>query len=335
VTRRREVRMAVRIGLVLPVLSLMAVTAVTRQAHAQRMSTTPEQAYDQGEVPNARALAMGGALNALGVSTAALFLNPANMSLARVYHLEALAAYSPEAKRQTYGIAAVDSVLNASGLAGGLGATWNEFDPSGMHRVWTDIRSAAGLPLGQYLSFGTTARWLHSNQDTGVGPFGPSLASDGKHPLEDLVTFDAGLTLNILDGLRIAVVGHNLTDPKTAVAPTTAELGIGFFTPTFAIEADGSLDFTTWNNTRGRLMGGIEYFAADHYALRAGWRYDGGTNINSPSLGLGYIGPSWSIEISGRRDLIAQHAETFGVLSLRYFYDATGSSTQSQTETMQ
>ena len=94
------------------------------------MSTSPEQAYDLGDVPNARAVGMGGALNALGVSTASLFLNPANMPLARVYHLEALAAYSPEAKRQTYGPAIVDSVLNSSHVAGGLGGTWNEFDPT-------------------------------------------------------------------------------------------------------------------------------------------------------------------------------------------------------------
>ncbi len=69
------------------------------------MSTSPEQAYDQGQIPTARGLAMGDALNALGVSTPAIFMNPANMPLARVYHLEAFGAYSPEAQRQTYGLA--------------------------------------------------------------------------------------------------------------------------------------------------------------------------------------------------------------------------------------
>jgi hypothetical protein len=326
--------MAVRIGA--PLAVLLAPLAGEHQARADnRMTTSPQQAYDQGVEPNPRAVAMGGALNALGVSTAAIFLNPANMPLARVYHLEALAAYSPEAKRQTYGLAIVDSVLNAGGVAGGLAGTWSEFDPSGEHRTWTDVRSGIGIPLGANLSVGTTMRWLRANEDTGQGPFGPSLASDGKHFLINALTFDAGATLSILDGLRIALVGHNLTNPKTALAPTTASAGIGFFTPTFAIEGDGALDFTTWNNVRGQLMAGIEYFAADHYALRAGWRYDGGTKINSPSVGLGYIGPSWSIEIGGRRDLIGQHAETFGVLSLRYFYDATGSSAQTQNLTMQ
>ncbi len=96
---------------------------------ADPMSTSPEQAYDLGEMPSARAVAMGGALNALGVSTAALYLNPANMALARVYHIEAFGAFSPESQRQTYGGAIVDSVLNTSRLAGGLGGSWSVMDP--------------------------------------------------------------------------------------------------------------------------------------------------------------------------------------------------------------
>jgi hypothetical protein len=302
-------------------------------AHADPMSTSPEQAYDQGEVPNPRALGMGGALNALGVSTTALSLNPANMALARVYHLEALAAYSPEAKRQTYGLAVVDSVLNSSHVAGGLEGTWSEFDPSGIHRTWTDLRGGVAVPLGQYLSLGATIRWLRVNQDLGVGPFGTSYASDGGNgPLFNGVTFDAGATVSVLDGLRIAVVGHNLTNPGTALAPIVGAAGVGYFTPTFAIEGDGSLDFTTWGKARGRLMAGGELFLADRYALRAGWRYDAGTKINSPSLGFGYIDPNWSIELGIRRDIISEHAETLGSLSLRYFYDAAGASPPEQNQ---
>jgi hypothetical protein len=149
------------------------------------------------------------------------------------------------------------------------------------------------------------------------------------------VTIDAGATVSLLDGLRIAVVGHNLTNPGTALAPITGAAGVGYFTSTFAIEADGSLDFTTWGSARGRLMGGAELFVADRYALRAGWRYDAGTKINSPSIGFGYIDPRWSIEIGLRRDLLSDHAETLGSLSLRYFYDAVGTGSPDQSETLQ
>ncbi len=316
-------------------LLLLMLVATSDRAHADPMSTSPEQAYDLGEVPNPRAVAMGGALNALGVSTTSLFLNPANMPFARVYHMEALAAYSPEAKRQTYGLAIVDSVLNSSHIAGGVGGTWSQLDPDGIHRTWTDVRGALALPLGDYLSLGGTVRWLRADQGLGVGPFGSSLVSDGTHgPLFNALTFDAGATLSILDGLRVAVVGHNLTNPGTALAPLTGAAGVGYSTPIFAVEGDGSLDFTTWGGTRGRLMAGGEIFLADRYALRAGWRYDWGTRINSPSIGFGYIDPRWSIEIGLRRDLVSEH-ETLGTVSLRYFYDAMGTAAPAQNETLQ
>ncbi len=294
------------------------------QVRAESLSTSPEQAYDLGEVETARSAALGGALDALGVSTTALYLNPANMPLARVYHIEALGEYSPEAKRDTFGLAVVDSVLGKA--AGGLGAMFSRFDPSGIHRVWTDVRGALAMPVGDHLSLGATGRWLHVNQAVGSGPFGPSLASDGTSdgPVYNSFTLNLGATVSVVDGLKIGVVGHNLTNPGTALAPTTGSAGIGYSTPTWALEADGLLDFTTWGAARGRLMAGAEVFLADRYALRGGWRYDAGTKISAPSVGLGYIDPTWSVEVAIRRDLVSNHAGTLGVLSLRYFYDALG-----------
>jgi hypothetical protein len=301
----------------------------TRPAVADPMSTSPEQAYGLGEIPNARALGMGGALNALGVSTAAISLNPANMPLARVYHLEAVGAVSPEAQRQTYGLAIVDSVLNSSRVSGGVGGTWSEMDPSGTHRVWTDVRAALAVPLGDYFSVGATGRWLQVDQAVAAGPFGHSLASDGttNSSVFNGFTFDAGATASLGDNLRIGVVGHNLTNPSTSLAPTMGALGIGYATQIFALEADGLLDFTTYHTVQGRVMGGGELFLGDRYAVRAGWRFDTGTRLHTPSLGFGYVDPRWSVELGVSHDLTGNHASTLAVLSLRYFYDATGSST--------
>jgi hypothetical protein len=309
-------------------LAGLAVVSAHRIASADRMSTSPEQSYDLGEIPSARALGMGGALNALGVSTTSLYLNPANMPLARVYHLEALGAYSPEAQRQAYGLAIADSVVNAARLSGGVAATWNEMDPSGLHRVWTDVRAVLALPLGDHLAIGATGRWLHVDQSVAAGPFGPSFASDGSSDgaLFNAITADLGATA-VLGDFRVGLVGHNLTNPGTSLAPTTGAAGLGYATQTFAIEADGLLDFTTFGHTTGRVMAGGELFLADRYAIRVGWRYDTGTQLNTPSLGFGYIDPRWSIEVGVRHDATGSHAATMGVLSLRYFYDATGTST--------
>ncbi len=306
----------------------LAAISVQRVASADRMSTSPEQGYDLGEIPSARALGMGGALNALGVSTTSLYLNPANMPMARVYHLEALGAYSPESQRQAYGLAIADSVVNAARLSGGVAATWNEMDPSGLHRVWTDIRAALALPLGDYLAIGATGRWLNVDQSVGAGPFGSSLPSDGtpNGSVFDALTVDLGVSAAV-SGFHAGLVGHNLTNPGTSLAPTTGAAGLGYASQVFAVELDGLLDFTTFGHTTGRVMAGGELFLADRYALRAGWRYDTGTALNTPSLGFGYIDPRWSIELGVRHDLVSDHAATMGVVSLRYFYDATGTST--------
>jgi hypothetical protein len=297
------------------------------------MSTSPEQAYDMGEIPNVRAEAMGGALNALGVSTAALSLNPANMALARVYHLEALAAFSPEAKRQTYGLAIVDSVLN-SRLAGGVEGTWSEMDPDATHRTWTDLRAALAMPLGDHFALGLTGRWLRVEQAVSAGPFGASPVyggtSDG--PVLNTLTFDAGGTAAIGDEWRIGAVGHNLTNPGTALAPTTAGAGVGYVKHEFSLEADGLLDFTTFGRLTGRIMAGGELFLANHYAIRGGWYYDTGTKLNTPSIGFGYVDPHWSVEVAARHDIVADHALTFMMLSLRYFYDASGGTTPAETQ---
>jgi len=308
-------------GLAVALLTLSGV------AFADPMSTSPEQAYDQGNIPAARAVAMGDALNALGVSTPALFMNPANLPLARVYHLEAFAAYSPEAQRQTYGLAIVDSVLNAAHVSGGLGGTWNQMDPDGLHRTWTDVRAALAAPLGDYLSLGITGRYLNVTQNHGAGPFGPSYASDGNSggSLFNQLTFDLGATA-ILGDFRLGLVGHNLTNPGTAIAPTTGVLGLGYTSQIFSAEVDGMIDATTFGTTTGRIMGGLELFLAGHYAVRGGWRYDTGEALNSPSLGLGYIDVRWSAELSVRHDLTNNHPDTLGVLSLKYFYDAAGTS---------
>jgi hypothetical protein len=295
-------------------------------ASASPSTTSPEQGYDLGEVQSPRAVGMGGALNALGTSTTALYLNPANMALARVYHFEALGAFSPEARRQSYGGAVIDSLLNRAHLAGGVAANWSMLDPDGIQRAWTDVRAALGYPLGDFVSLGVTGRYLRVEQSIGSGPFGLSLASGGTagQPLFNQVTFDAGATITPFESLRLGVVGHNLTNPGTGFAPTTLAGGIGWFSHEFTIEGDALADFTTWGTTKSRLMLGGEYFAANRYPIRIGYRYDDGTKTHAVSGGLGYIDRKWSIEVSGRHDVAGNHPATMISISLRYFYDPTG-----------
>jgi hypothetical protein len=267
-------------------------------------------------------MAFGGAQTALGASTTALYENPANLNFTRVYHFEALAAVSPEARRQSYGGSVVDS--NTSRLAGGAGGTWSIMDPDGIHRTWADVRLVLAYPLGDKISLGASGRYLRVAQSVASGPLGASLASDGTNggPLFNAFSFDVGAAVMPANGLRFGLVGKNLTNPGTGLAPTLLQGGVGYFTEILSIEADGLADFTTWGTTRARFMVGGEVFIANHFPLRAGYRYDDGTKMHALSAGAGYIDKRWSFELSGRRDIVGDNPMTMLSASLRYFYEA-------------
>src|SRR5688572_17142316 len=92
----------------------------------------PEVGYNYNEIETPRISATGGAVRALSSSVHSLFVNPANLTAARVYHLGAFAQIVPEARRQSYGAAAVDSLVSSARVAGGLGATYNFQDIDGI-----------------------------------------------------------------------------------------------------------------------------------------------------------------------------------------------------------
>ena len=308
-------------------LALLAL-ATPKSASANPSKTSIEQGFDLGQLQGPRSLAMGNALSALGSSTTALDLNPAAMSLARVYHLEAMASYGPEAVRQSYGASIVDSVLNTQHIAGGLTANWSLMDPDGINRSWTDVRAALAYPFGDRLAVGVTGRYLRVEQSTTGGPLGASLASGGTagSAIVDTVTFDAGATLMIIDALRVGIVGKNLTNPGTGLAPTTIQAGLGLSLPSFVLEADGLVDFTTYTSAKLRAMAGAELFLGDRIALRAGYRYDEGTQTHALGGGLGYVDKSFSIEFGIRHDVAGEHPSTLMTLSFRYFHNPLSSS---------
>ena len=278
---------------------------------------------------NPRGLAFGGAQVALGTSTTALYLNPANLPLARVYHFEALAAFSPEARRQSYGGAVVDS--STSALAGGVAGTFNLQDPDGIARQWTDFRLGLGYAIGDRFAAGAAARYLRAQQNVGAGPLetggaGPSLASGGtsSSPILNTLTFDVGATLIPIDGFKIGVVGKNLTNPGVGLAPTTVQGGLGYGSEVFSIEGDVLGDFTTYGTPKVRAMGGAELFLGGHVPIRLGYRYDDGTKTHAISGGLGYVDKNWSFEVGGRHDIVGDHPATMLVASVRFFYNPEG-----------
>lgn len=308
-----------------------ALGAETR-VHAAPSSTSIEQGYDLGEVQHPRTVGMGGANQVWGGSTSAVFANPANLSLYRVYHLEGLAAFSPEARRQSYGGAVVDS--STSKLAGGFGGTWSQMDPDGIKRQWTDLRLTLAYPLGDRFHLGVTGRYLRATQAVSRGPFGGSPASDGtpNDPLTSQFTFDAGAAIAVTEGLRFAISGRNLTAPGTGLMPTVLAGGLGWSNQTISIEADSLVDFTTYTKARARAMVGGEVLLADHIPARLGYRFDDGTRTHALSLGAGYVDKRFSIEVAGRRDIVGDNPSTMISVGLRFFVDSIGAGSSGSGE---
>jgi hypothetical protein len=304
--------------------ALFAISTSASPAEASPSSTTIEEGYQYGEVPHPRSVALGGAGEVWGGSTSAVFGNPANLALYRVYHLEGLAAFSPEARRQSYGGAVVDS--STSKLAGGFGGVWNTMDPDGIHRQWTDLRLTLAYPLSDRLSLGATGRYLRATQAVDHGPLETSLASDGtpNDPIVNQFTFDAGAAVAITEQIRVAVSGHNLTAPNTSLAPISVGGGVGWSNQVFSAELDTQVDFRTYSSARDRLKAGVEALLADHVPLRAGYRYDAGMKNHTIGIGAGYVDRRFSIDVGGSRSLGDDHGATFIAVGIRIFIDSGG-----------
>lgn len=292
--------------------------------HAEASSLPPEVGHNYNEIETGRVAGKNGADRALGSSVSALFDNPANMAAARVYHAAALVQIWPEASRQSYGIAAVDSVGSSSRLAGGLAATWSRQDPDGVDRTSSDLRFGFAYPLSDKLFMGAGGRFLWLSQN-GAGPLGPSYASaglDGQRIFKNFA-FDLGLTLKPGGGLSLALVGNNLNGADTGYQPLTLGGGVGFATEKLGLEADVVSDLVTWDKAKVRAMGGAEVLLGDHAVVRGGYRYDDGARSHSGSLGLGYIDKVFSADVGVRR-VLAGDTATAVVLTFTYHVESTG-----------
>jgi hypothetical protein len=304
--------------------AFVVVTLASVSARAERSGLDPSLGYNYGEIETARLAATGGAHRALSSSLGALFVNPANIAIERVYHLGAFAQIWPEARRQSYGAGAVDSIGSSSRVAGAAGVTYNFQDPDGVDRRWTDARFALAYPFSEQFYFGVGGRYLLLSQN-GLGPLGPSLASGGlsDQQIVRAFSFDAGTTFKATPELAISLTGSNLANPGHGFLPTTVGGGIGYGAKQFAVEADVVGDFTSWQETQARAMVAFELLIADHYGLRAGYRYDQGADSHAVSGGVGYIDRMFIFDI-GLRRIVSGEAATTVVLGFTYHLETTG-----------
>ncbi len=301
-------------------LTVFAVTC--RSAGASDLP--PEVGWDYGDVDTGRSAALSGAQRSFSSSYAALLSNPANMASARVYHVGALASIWPEANRQTYGAAIVDSSTSSTRVAGGFAALWTVQDHSGINRLGSDLRLGLALPFSEKFRAGVTGRYL-SLRENGNGPLGQSLASGGLSDKSIVRGFgiDVGATLQPNPSLAVSVVGVGLNGASTGFQPTVLGGGFGWTNNGLTLEGDAAADFTTWERTTMRLMAGVEYLLGDHYPIRAGYRWDSGLHNHQASAGVGYISSAFSLDIGARRSF-GEFGATAIVFSFAYHVESSG-----------
>jgi hypothetical protein len=310
-------------------LSALATWCVQWPAHADPTELPAPFAYNYGETETTRSAAMAGAARALGNGTTAPFMNPATMAMAQLYHIEALGQWTPEAHRQVYGGAIVDSTRRLSGSVAFVGGF---VDPDGADRSYLDLRVALAFLIAKPISIGLTGHYLNMEQQ-GLGALGFSRASGGLLDADDpplgrsaivnTISFDAGVNIQATEGLHIGISGQNLTYPNNGFMPTVVGGGIGYGVQDFSAEVDGLADFNSWTPITGRVMAGGEYLIADHFPVRLGYRFDQGAMSHAMSGGFGYVDPRFSIEASVRRTLVGPSATTI-VVGIAYFLESSG-----------
>jgi hypothetical protein len=320
-----------RIACVSASTSLVAAAlCVAGPALADPSALPPELGYNYSHLETARTAAMGGALRAFSNSIEALQDNPANLAATRVYHMGALAQFWSGANRQSYAASIVDSIVSRSRMAGGISGHWLFQDPEGIERRAMDLRVGLGFPLSEKFLIGASARYLDLRQDgfpRGLEPeiLPPSLASGGlrrKSVIQD-ITFDAGISVRPVPSVALSLVGYNLTDPGHGLLPLQFGGGLGYGNNLFTIEADLVGDFTTYEDTKLRGMGGLEYLAGGQYPLRVGYRYDQGQESHAISGGIGYVSREFSFDLALRR-ILGDNAATVFFFGLRYHVEALG-----------
>jgi hypothetical protein len=309
-THQQVTRFTVRLG-----LGLALFGAVTPAA-AEPSPLDPEVGHNYAELETPRMTAMGGAMRASSNSLSALYSNPANMAIAKVYHVGAYAQIQPEARRQTYGGAIVDSLISSTGLAGGLGGSWTMQDRDGIDRQWMDIRFGMAMPLGDIIYIGLGGRYI-TMQQNGVGVLGQSYASGGIRGsnIIQTVTIDAGLTVRATPELKFAITGNNLTALDTGLFPLMAGLGASYDSEDFSISTDPTMESRTYDKVMLRARAGGEILFADTVMARLGYRFDQGPASHAICGGVGYVNKLFSIDASVRRSVVGPSytAITFGI----------------------
>lgn len=308
-------------------VALVAVILVVGAATA-RAQTRSDARPDDIETP--RGMALGSGVRASAAGTSAVDYNPANLPVARLYHIEEFTGYEPSSGRLIAGSALADSTTDY--MHAGL-AVRGIHDMSGRSSSGFDGRVALAFPLGPMFAVGVAGRYASITRSAGA----PGAAGVNTLLFEGF-TLDVAARVTPLPGLHIAAIGTNLIDTGSRLAPRlvggSASYTIG---NVFTFGADLFFDASnSWFPT-GHVYdagehfmagAGLELLVASRFAARAGYFYDKARDVHAVSGGIGWVDSKFGVDLAFRQEVASTHRgsapdvaelQTTLLLSFRYF----------------
>ncbi|MSP59037.1 MAG: hypothetical protein EXR72_01630 [Myxococcales bacterium] len=320
------------------------------------LASTVGRAFAIDDVQTPRGLAMGGSGRAIATGSLGPLLNPAGMVAIRQYSMEAMYGFNIQNLGSSIHLGITDSVTN-SRLAMGLYYQFTsstpkftyggEGGPTQAARQGNETGVALALPLGERFSIGLTSKY--SNVTTEVANPGANMEVEKGMPApqKTLVldstnaadskgfTMDAGVMLRLGDSFHIGVSGHNFIPLHSVEVPIGLGIGLGYMMgASFVITTDARIDFDKYRQpgttdekgnrvqgdrrTTAKISGGLEYLAGGVVPIRAGFAHDTGMPGSFLSLGIGYMGKSFGIDL-GYRQKVNGGNEALLNLGLRVF----------------
>lgn len=290
---KKNYRNAILLGLAVA----MAVYAVPNGASAQDVA-----AVRSSDMNTARGLALGNGARSSSLGSSAVLYNTAALSVSRIYHMDALAAYRSDDGTWALGAAIADSISNR--MASGLACRGLVGGDDGVTRG-LDCHLGFGVALAPSIAIGMSGRYFKfTGQERERG-----------------FTLDASIQVSAADGLTLSALGYNLIPSESALVPTLLGGGAAFsLDSVFSLSADCLVDMSTYDKAQPIVGAGIEILAADVAPIRAGYRFDSGRSEHSVGGGIGYVTQQYGLDF-GLRYTLGDTPVTELVASIRYHVD--------------
>jgi hypothetical protein len=265
-----------------------------------------------------RSLGMGGAGRADARGDQGPLLNPAGMSLSRLYTLDGGYQFISRDGGHVARVSVVDSTSSFN-LAGGLFYGYRTASPAGVTGLsGHEAGVALSYPFGDRVLLGVTGKYVH----VAGGPQEATVEPDGTNSHAG-ITADVGAVVRAASILTIGVVAYNLHDLSTRQAPVAVGYGVALYpVAEMVVAIDGFHDFTTSDDTRDTrttVAGGVEYMFQHKLVVRAGGGRD--ASVGHPYLSAGFAAVSeiGALDFSLRQDIAGDRKLTFLAVALRLF----------------